>query len=111
VSRLELRLWAVQRVSAVVLALAVLVHLVTIVYAVQGGLSAAEILARTQGQGAWLAFYAVFALAAGVHGAIGLRTIIQEWTAWRGPGLNALALVLAAGLSAAGLTAAWGVFA
>lgn len=106
-----MRLWVVQRVSAVVLAVTVLVHLVTIVYAVQGGLSAAEILARTQGQASWLAFYAVFAVAAGVHGAIGLRTIIQEWTAWRGRSLNALTVFLAAGLSTTGLTAAWGVFA
>lgn len=110
-NRLDLRLWAVQRLTAVVLALAVLVHLVTIVYAVQGGLTAGEILARTRGEVAWLLFYAVFAVAAGVHGAIGLRTIVQEWTPWRGRGLTAAALALAAVLSLSGLSAAWAVFA
>ena len=52
----EARLWIAQRASAVVLALCVAVHLVTIVYAVRSGLSAAEILARTRGSVAWFAF-------------------------------------------------------
>src|SRR5574341_1374263 len=45
-------LWAAQRASAAVLALCVAVHLATIVYAVQGGLTGAEILARTRGNAA-----------------------------------------------------------
>ena len=44
--RSETFLWMLQRASAVVLALCVFVHLATIIYAVQGGLSAAEILGR-----------------------------------------------------------------
>lgn len=107
---LDLKLWLVQRLTAGVLAAAVLVHLVTIVYAVQGGLSAGEILARTRGEIAWLLFYGTFAVAAGVHGAIGLRTVVREWTPWRGPSLDAAALALAAVLSLAGLSAAWAVF-
>ena len=38
-------LWIAQRASAAVLALCVVVHLATIIYAVRGGLTAAEILA------------------------------------------------------------------
>ena len=45
----QAHLWVVQRLTAMVLALAVLVHLITIISAVRGGLSAREILARTQG--------------------------------------------------------------
>ena len=60
-ARAQAFLWIGQRASAAVLALCVLVHLCTIVYAVRGGLSAAELLARTQGNVAWLAFYTVFA--------------------------------------------------
>ena len=45
---LQARLWYWQRVSAMVLALCVVVHLATIVFAVRGGLSAGEILARTK---------------------------------------------------------------
>ena len=80
----EVLLWTAQRVTAVVLAVCVVVHLVTIVYAVRGGLSAAEILARTRGSIAWGTFYSVFVIAAAIHGAIGLRTIAAEWLGIRG---------------------------
>ena len=59
----ETRLWLAQRASAALLAVCVVVHLVTIVYAVRGGLSAAEILERTRGSMAWFAFYSLFVLA------------------------------------------------
>jgi fumarate reductase subunit C len=71
-------LWIAQRASAAVLALAVSVHLVTVIYAVRGGLTAADIIARLQGNVAWLGFYSVFVLAAAVHAPIGVRTILAE---------------------------------
>ena len=77
-------LWIVQRASAAVLALCVTVHLVTIVYAVRGGLSAAEIFARTRGSAGWFAFYTVFVIAVAVHAPIGLRPVLTEWLGWRG---------------------------
>jgi fumarate reductase subunit C len=80
----EVLLWTAQRVTAVVLAVCVVVHLVTIVYAVRGGLSAGEILARTRGSIAWGTFYSVFVIAAAIHGAIGLRTVAAEWLGIRG---------------------------
>ena len=49
------------------------------VLAVRGGLSAAEILARVRGSGAWAAFYIVFVLAVAVHAPIGLRAIARGW--------------------------------
>ena len=55
-----------------VLALCVLVHLATLIYAVRGGLSAAEILGRTHGSSGWASFYALFVLAVAVHAPIGL---------------------------------------
>lgn len=58
----------------------VIVHLGLIVYAVQGGLSAEEILARTRGSLAWAAFYGLFVLAAALHGSIGLRSVLREAT-------------------------------
>src|SRR5690349_21947921 len=82
--RSDTTLWILQRASAAVLALCVSVHLFTIVYAVRGGLSAAEILARTRGNNAWLAFYSLFVLAVAVHAPIGLRAIAIEWLGWRG---------------------------
>ena len=80
--RLEARLWVVQRATALVLAACVVVHLVTMILAVRGGLSANDILGRTRASVAWAAFYGLFVLAAGIHGAIGLRTIAREWLRW-----------------------------
>lgn len=103
--RLELRLYVAQRLSALVLAPLVLAHLAGIVYATRGGLSAAEILARTEGSLAFTAFYGLFVLAAAVHAPVGLHTTIREMTPWRGRSLDAAAclfglLVLGLGLRA-----------
>jgi fumarate reductase subunit C len=110
-SRGQLHLWVVQRVTAAFLGVAVIVHLVTIMLAVRGGLSAAEILGRTRGAELWFAFYALFALAAGLHASIGLRNIAGEWWGWRGRGFD-LAWLAAGLLTAAfGIRAAWGLYA
>lgn len=82
--RSDTALWIAQRASAAVLALCVTVHLVTLVYAVRGGLTAAEIFARTRGSAGWLAFYTVFVIAVAVHAPIGLRPVLTEWLGWRG---------------------------
>jgi fumarate reductase subunit C len=87
------------------------VHLITIVYAVRGGLSAAEILGRTRGSHAWLAFYAVFVGAVSIHAPIGLRAVISEWLQWRGRSLDALLAVFAGMLLWMGLRAVLAVFA
>jgi fumarate reductase subunit C len=106
----EVALWIAQRATALVLALCVTVHLATIIYAVQGGLSAAEILARTRGNGGWLAFYAVFVLAASVHAPIGLRAVLTEWLGWRGWSRDAFLGLLAVFVLLMGLRAALAVF-
>lgn len=109
--RAETLLWLAQRVSAMVLALCVLVHLVIIVYAVRGGLSAAEILGRTRGNSLGLVFYAMFVLAVSVHAPIGLRAIALEWLAWKGRTLEWAVLAAGLMLLALGWRAAWAVFA
>ncbi|MDH3229482.1 MAG: succinate dehydrogenase [Alphaproteobacteria bacterium] len=73
------RLFLLQRLTALILAPLVLVHLGVIIYAVRNGLSAAEILERTRGNVGWAAFYGGFVLTVSAHGAIGLRTILIEW--------------------------------
>ena len=65
-----------QRTMAVVLAFAVIVHLAVIIHAERAGLTAGAILARTHGNGALLAFYALFVLAAAIHAPIGLRNVL-----------------------------------
>ncbi len=108
--RTQVLLWGAQRISAMVLALCVVVHLVTMIYAVRNGLTAAEILGRTQGNFAWAAFYTLFVAAVAVHAPIGLRTILSETLGWRGRSLEIA--VLAAGIALAlwGWRAVYAVF-
>ena len=110
-ARAEAWLWIVQRATAAVLAVAVAVHLATIIYAVHTGLSAAAVLARTQGNPWWLGFYLVFVLAAALHAGVGLRTILREMTPWRGPSLDGAAACASLFLLFMGWRAAIGLFA
>ena len=94
---MTLWLYVLQRASALVLAPLVIAHIALIVYATRDGLSAAEILARTQGSVGWAVFYGLFVLAAAVHAPIGLRNVIREATPWDGRGLDlAMALLFVA---------------
>jgi len=79
-AHVETKIWVWQRMSAAVLGVCVIVHLAMIIYAVQDGLSAAEIIGRVSGNIAWFVFYAVFILAVAVHAPIGVRTILNEMT-------------------------------
>ena len=98
-------LFALQRLSAKLLAPLVLVHLALILYAVHGGLTAAEILERTQGSVAWGTFYGLFVVAVAIHAPIGVRNVVREWTRWRGRSLDIASVVLAIVLMALGLRA------
>ena len=109
--RAETKLWIAQRASAALLALCVLVHLATIIYAVRGGLSGAEILARTRGNAAWFAFYSLFVLAVTVHVPIGLRAVLGEWLGWRGRSRDFSLLLFAGLLAWFGMRAVRAVFA
>ena len=91
---LDFRLYMAQRLSALIMAPLVIGHLAVMIYAVQGGLSAGEILGRTRGSLFWALFYGGFLVAVSVHAAIGLRTIISEWTAMRGGMLNGVAMAV-----------------
>jgi succinate dehydrogenase subunit C len=94
-------LFVLQRATAAVLALCVVVHLATIIYAVRHGLSAQAIVARMHSSLAWPAFYALFVVAVAIHAPIGLRVVADEWLGLRGPLLDAIlglfALVLLGG--------------
>ena len=85
---LTLRLYFAQRLTALIMAPLTLGHLAVMIYAVQDGISVAEILARTQGSVAWFLFYGSFVLAVAVHAAIGLRVVISEWLGVRGIALS-----------------------
>lgn len=105
----QAKLWYWQRVSAMVLGVCVLVHLVIIIGAVRGGLTAAEILGRTHGNSALGAFYSVFVFACAVHVPIGLLRVIEEWLGLRGAAVNVLANLFSLVLLVMGLRAVYGV--
>ena len=103
------RLYMLQRLSALVMAPLVLGHIAVMIYAIQGGLSAAEILGRTQGSLGWFLFYGLFVVAVSIHGAIGLRTILHEWAGLKGTTLNVIMWLIGLGLLALGANAVWAV--
>ncbi len=102
---MTLWLYVLQRGSALILAPMVVAHLVLILIASRDGLSAAEILSRTQGSFGWAAFYGLFVVAAAVHAPIGLRNVIREATPWQGRGLDLAMVLLCLVMLALGLRA------
>ncbi|MEO1226561.1 MAG: succinate dehydrogenase [Pseudomonadota bacterium] len=105
------RLWLLQRATALVMAPFVLVHLGLIIIAVQGGLDASEILARTQGSLGWALFYVAFVLAVAIHAAIGLRVVIAETLRPRRWVLDLMAWIILIVLAVLGLRAVYAVVA
>ena len=103
-------LFAAQRVSAMVLALAVAVHLATIFYASHAGLTASAILARTHGNVAFALFYGLFVIAVAVHAPVGLRNVLREWTPWRGRMLDVALILFALALLLLGFRAVAAVY-
>lgn len=106
---LQAKLWYAQRISAMVLGLCVAIHLFIMFYAIRGGLTAGEILGRTQGNWFFAIFYEVFVLACLVHAPIGLANILRE-NFPRSPGVSVFPWVLATLILGLGTTAVIGVF-
>ncbi|MGE8614624.1 succinate dehydrogenase [Achromobacter veterisilvae] len=102
---MEARLFAFQRLTAVVMAPFVFVHVGLIIYAVRGGLTAGEILSRTQGNWFWIAFYGLFVASVSIHVPIGVRNILIEWLRIGRKPASAIGLAFGAGLLVLGLRA------
>lgn len=103
--RVQALLWLAQRASAAVLAFCVCVHLATMIVATRGGLTAGEILDRTQGSAGWAVFYTLFVVAVAVHAPVGLRAVLAEWADLRGRGIDTLLALFGLGLLILGLRA------
>ena len=97
--------FVLQRASAAVLAVCVVIHLASIIYGVRHGLTSQAIVARMHASAAWPAFYALFVVAAAVHAPLGLRPIVDEWLGLRGRGVDAVLALFACVLLAGGLYA------
>jgi fumarate reductase subunit C len=107
----QAKLWYAMRISSMVLAVCVLVHIVTVIYAVRGGLSAAEILGRTRGNWSFGAFYSVFVFACAVHVPLGLAAIANEWLGLRERTALITAQIIGLVILVMGLRAVYGVVA
>ncbi len=106
----EQTLFVVQRISAAVLAPMVLVHLGLILVAVEGGLSAEEILSRTRDNVGWALFYGLFVVLAAIHAPIGIRNILREWTNLDWKVINGLTMAVCTILLVLGMSAVIAVF-
>ncbi len=106
---LGIRLYLAQRITALIMAPLVLIHLGVMIYAVQGGLSAAEILGRTQGSWFWGLIYGLFVMAVSIHAAIGLRVVLFEWMRFSGVRLDLFSWLIFTLLSSLGLRAVYAV--
>jgi len=83
--------------------------LIIIFYAIRGGLTAQEILGRTQGNVSFALFYEIFVLACFVHAPIGVANILQEIFP-KGRLAVPLSLVLAILILLLGSAAVFGLF-
>ncbi|QCY09556.1 succinate dehydrogenase [Pseudomonas sp. MPC6] len=108
-TRIEFKLWLLHRVSAMLLGLFVVIHIVGMIIAIQGGLSSAEILQRTSENYVMGVFYSVFTIAAAVHSSIGLRTVAFEVLGWRGAIVNRVLTVFFLMLCVTGISAIGGL--
>lgn len=103
------RRWYWQRITAMAMALFVVIHLCVMIYAINGGLSAAEVLARTRGNILWVVFYAVFVGLVSVHASIGARNVLVEWVGLNDGAAAWVSRLLALLLLVMGLRAVWAV--
>jgi fumarate reductase subunit C len=102
---MNVRLYIWQRATATLMAPLVLGHIAVIFYATRQGLTAADILARTQGSVLWASYYGIFVAAVSIHAAIGVRNILSEWSPLPDHGAGLFALLFGAALALLGFYA------
>jgi fumarate reductase subunit C len=98
-------LYVWQRGTAALMAPMIVVHIAVIFYATRHGLTAADILGRTQGTIGWGLFYALFVVAASIHAAIGIRNVLAEWLPLSDRGAGIVASIAGVSLFGLGLLA------
>jgi len=108
---LDVRLYLLQRITAMIMAPLVLLHLGVMILAIQGGLDSAEILSRTRGSLFWGGVYGLFVLAVSIHATIGVRVVLFEWLRIRDRRLNILSWLLFIILFSMGTRAVYAVVA
>jgi fumarate reductase subunit C len=105
----QARAWYLQRISAMVLTIFVVIHLVIMMFAIHGGLTASEILDRTRSSPLVGLFYALFVIACAIHVPIGVTKIAQEWASLSSAMARRISWFLTALILIMGFAAVWGV--
>jgi fumarate reductase subunit C len=105
----NVRLYLLQRATALLMVPLIVGHIAIIFWATRNGLTAGDILGRTRGSVGWGLYYGAFVLLAAVHGAIGVRAIALEWAGFRGSRLELLMWAFGLVLAALGLRAVYAV--
>ena len=105
------RLYFLQRLTAMIMLPLVIIHIGVMIWAINDGLTAEEILSRTQGSIFWALIYGLFVLAVAIHGSIGFRTISREWFKFSKTMANIASILLLAVLIVMGLKAVYSVVA
>ena len=106
---MDRKLFVLQRLTAILLLPLLVGHLIVILYTIKGGLTASEILGRTQGSLGWGLFYGLFVLTVAVHAPIGLRNILKEWTPFNRTAIDGLSFAFCLCLLVIGTRAVMGV--
>ena len=105
----EVRLYVLQRLTALIMAPMIIAHLVTILYATRAGLTAEAILARVH-SAPWIPlFYALFVVTVSIHAPLGLRKIFIEWCGVSDKAANRLAVAIFTLFLVMGLRGVWAV--
>jgi fumarate reductase subunit C len=102
---MNVRLYVWQRATAALMVPLVLVHIVIIFYATRKGLTAADILSRTRGSLLWASIYGLFVVAVAIHGSIGVRNVLAEWSPMSERHAGIFAIIFGCCLLALGLRA------
>ena len=109
-ARMDTILWLAQRIRAMGLAVAIIVHIITMIIAMQGGLSTSEIADRLGGNLYWLVFYAVFVTAVSIHAPIGLRAVLLEITSLPASRIDLLTMLFGLFVFVLGIRTLYGLF-
>src|SRR5262249_1868925 len=102
---MNVRLYVWQRATAALMLPLVLLHVAVIFYATRRGLTAADSLARTRAGMVWAALYGPFVVAAAIHAAIGVRSVLIEWSPSGERAASLFAMAFGAALLLLGLRA------
>jgi fumarate reductase subunit C len=102
---MNVRLYVWQRATAALMVPLVLLHVAVIFHATRNELTAADILSHTRGSLLWASVYGAFVVVVAIHGSIGVRNVLAEWSSMSERHAGIFAIVFGCCLLALGMRA------